>query len=303
MTDVLIVGGGPAGLTAALYAARAGCSVRVLERGAPGGQICYSPLVENYPALPGTSGAQLAEALTAQAEALGVAIDYADAAGAREAPGGYAVDTDAGEYQCRALVLAPGTEHRKLGLDGEDELSGVSYCAVCDGAFYKDKDVAVVGGGNTALQEALFLTGVCAHVTLVHRRAELRGEARLAAQLLDRPNARMLLGWVPERLLGENGALTGLALRNTETGEHKTLDVDGLFVAVGQMPGTAPFADFVDVDENGWFAAGEDCRTRRPGVFVAGDCRAKSLRQLTTAVADGAVAGASAFLSCASSPL
>lgn len=298
MTDVLIVGGGPAGLTAALYAARGGLSVRVLERGAPGGQICYSPLVENYPALPGTSGAQLAEALTAQVEALGVEIEYADALGARETPGGYAVDTDAGEFSCRALVLAPGTKHRKLGLDGEEELSGVSYCAVCDGAFYKDRDVVVVGGGNTALQEALFLTGLCAHVTLVHRRGALRGEARLAAQLLNRPNARMLLGWTPERLLGENGALTGVALRSTATGEEKTIAADGLFVAVGQTPGTAPFADFVDVDEHGWFAAGEDCRTKRPGVFVAGDCRAKSLRQLATAVADGAVAGSAALTAC-----
>ena len=296
MYDIIVVGGGPAGLTAALYAARAGRSVLVLEQAAPGGQIVYSPLVENYPGLPGMSGEQFADALTAQAEAMGAVLDYTGVLGARPGAPGWLVDTEDGVRACRALVLAPGAHHRKLGLAGEEELTGrgVSYCAVCDGPFYQGRDVAVVGGGDTALQDALFLAGVCRRVTLIHRRERFRGEEQLARRVRAHGKIDLLLGWTPEALLTEQGEFSGLRLRSVQDGGERVLPVDGVFIAVGQQPGTAPFSGLLELDESGCFPAGEDCRTPLPGVFVAGDCRAKAVRQLTTAVGDGAVAGLAA---------
>lgn len=296
MFDVIVAGGGPAGLTAALYAARAGRSVLMLDPNAPGGQINYSPLVENFPGLPKMSGARFAETLTAQVEELGVQMDYAAVLGFTPEAEGFRVDTDDGPRAGRALVLAPGASHRKLGLEGEDELvgQGVSYCAVCDGPFYQGGRAAVVGGGDAALQDALFLAGLCREVVLIHRREQFRGEASLADRVRRQENIRLMLGWTPEALLREEGAFRGLRLRRAESGERTDLKVDGVFVAVGQQPGTGPFAGLVEVDDRGYFRAGEDCRTRLPGVFAAGDCRAKEVRQLTTAVGDGAVAGLAA---------
>ena len=296
MYDIIVAGGGPAGLTAALYAARAGRSVLVLEQTAPGGQIVYSPLVENYPGLPGMSGAQFSQQLADQVEALGVELEYAAVRGFHPGQGGYVVDTEDGERMGRALVLAPGADHRHLGLPGEEALigQGVSYCAVCDGPFYRGKSVAVVGGGDTALQDALFLSGVCQQVTLVHRREQFRGEYRLVRRLEERSNVEFLLGWAPESFLRKDGAFAGLALRRAGGEEHQVLEVDGVFIAVGQQPGTGPFSNQVELNQEGYFAAGEDCRTKLPGVFVAGDSRAKAVRQLTTAVGDGAVAGLAA---------
>ena len=296
MFDVSVAGGGPAGLTAALYAARAGRSVLMLDPNAPGGQINYSPLVEKFPGLPKMSGARFAETLTAQVEELGVQMDYAAVLGFTPEAEGFRVDTDDGPRAGRALVLAPGASHRKLGLEGEDELvgQGVSYCAVCDGPFYQGGRAAVVGGGDAALQDALFLAGLCREVVLIHRREQFRGEASLADRVRRQENIRLMLGWTPEALLREEGAFRGLRLRRAESGERTDLKVDGVFVAVGQQPGTGPFAGLVEVDDRGYFRAGEDCRTRLPGVFAAGDCRAKEVRQLTTAVGDGAVAGLAA---------
>jgi len=296
MHDIIVVGGGPAGLTAALYAARAGQTVLVFEQAASGGQIVYSPHVENYPGLPGMSGESFAEELTAQVEALGVELDYAAVTGFVPCEGGYEVATESGARRAKALVLAPGASHRHLGLAGEEELIGlgVSYCAVCDGPFYQGKHTAVVGGGDTALQDALFLAGICEKVTLIHRREQFRGEARLAEKLKEQANVEFLLGYTPEALMTEDGGFTGLRLKHVVYGELRELAVDGVFVAVGQQPGTAPFASLVEVDGEGYFASGEDCCTALPGVFVAGDCRAKTVRQLTTAVGDGAVAGLAA---------
>lgn len=294
MYDVIVVGAGPAGMTAALYAARAGKSVVVLEGSGFGGQIAVSPRVENYPCVPLTSGAELTGQLMDQLAGLDVELELDRVARVQPIEGGFLVHSDDGRRACKSVVLAPGAFHRTLGLPEEDALSGVSYCAVCDGAFYKGGRVAVVGGGDTALQDALFLSSLCAHVTLIHRRTALRGGKRLADQLLARPNVDFLPDTVVTALEGREGALRALALLNRASGTASRLPVDGLFVAVGQSPGTAPFADLARVDAQGYFQAGEDCATDTPGLFVAGDCRAKSVRQLATAVSDGAVAGLAA---------
>ena len=328
--DILIVGGGPAGLTAALYAARAGVRAAVLERASAGGQILNSPLVENYPALPGVSGADFAEALLEQAEALGVTLLYEEATGAqRMEDGRFLVRSDGGEYRCRALILAPGVVHRSLGLPGEAELlgAGVSHCAVCDGAFYAGQAVAVVGGGDSALQEALFLSGLCARVTLLVRRDRFRGEAVLAERLLEKPNVEVRFGTrVTAYETGPDGTLSGLRIArsgrgagdntgngcgagdsaeagcgagdNTGAGEDAgaewTLPVSAVFLAVGQQPATAAFAALVAPDAAGCIPAGEDGETAVPGLYAAGDCRAKRTRQLATAVGDGAAAATAA---------
>ena len=296
MTDIIVAGGGPAGLTAALYAVRAGRSVLVLEEAAPGGQINFSPLVENYPGLPGVSGLQLSEALTRQAEEQGVELDYAQVLGFRPEEGGFAVETDGGPLHCRALILAPGTRHRPLGLEGEEALTGqgVSYCAVCDGPFYQGRDTAIVGGGDTALQDALFLSGICSQVTLIHRRDRFRGEQRLVDQVERRENIRCWMDSTVEELLTRDGRLTGLRVRDGAAGEERELDVDALFVAVGQEPRNRALTDLLLLDEGGYVMAGEDCKASLPGVFAAGDCRGKAVRQLTTAVGDGAAAGLAA---------
>lgn len=295
MHDIIVVGGGPAGLTAALYAARAGKTVAVAERENTGGQIVYSPLVENYPAVPAMSGADFAQKLTEQVEALGVEIIYDEVTGLARDGEGFIVRCDGGEHRCRAVVLATGAAHRHLGLPGEEDLvgCGVSYCAVCDGAFYTGRDVAVVGGGDTALQDALFLANSCRSVTLIHRRDQFRGEDRLVRQAESRENIHILYSHTVEALHEANGELTGVTVKDVKTGATRELAVEGLFAAVGQLPQSAPFAALVNTD-GGYYQAGEDTLTGCEGVFAAGDGRVKSVRQLTTAVGDGAVAGLAA---------
>jgi thioredoxin reductase (NADPH) len=294
MTDILIAGAGCAGLTAAIYAARAGKSVLVLEAESMGGQIASSPRVENYPGIPSISGLDFADRLFAQAEALGVEFDFARVTGLR--PGSpMTVLTDAGERTCKSVILAVGARHRALGLAREQELAGkgVGYCAVCDGAFYKGRAAAVVGGGSAALQSAEYLASVCSEVTLIHRRDTFRGEAALARRVAALPNVRLALDTVVAALEGET-ALTGLVLENKKTGARTRLAVPALFIAAGQTPDTDALRGLVALDEAGYIAAGEDCRTSLPGVFAAGDCRTKAVRQLTTAAADGAVAALAA---------
>lgn len=294
--DILIVGGGPAGLTAAIYARRAGKSVLVLEKASIGGQIATSPRVDNFPGLPGVSGIELAERLYTQAEDLGARIELEAVLEIRDgAP--KTVVTDYGSYTCTALILATGMKHRSLDLPGEDALAGVSFCAVCDGAFYEGKDTAVCGGGNTALQDALFLSDLCRRVTLIHRRSRFRGDAVLVEALEKRGNVFFVLNTVVEALRGQD-ALTGLLLRNTVTGETAELPVDGLFQAVGQQPEGALAQALGVAEAAGFIPAGEDCLTAIPGIFAAGDCRAKAVRQLTTACADGAVAALAACRYC-----
>lgn len=296
MHDIVVIGGGPAGLTAALYAARAGKSVLVLEQAGFGGQIALSPRVENYPGIPHMAGNLLADALVEQVLAQDVDVEVETVTAFSGENGAFTVTTEDGDHPCRAIILATGVTHRHLGLEGEEELvgRGVSYCAVCDGAFYHGRRVAVVGGGDTALQDALFLSATCAHVTLIHRRDQFRGEEKLVRQLQGCKNVDILLSHVPVSLDSLDGELRGVALRDLKTGEEFNLAVEGLFLAVGQEPHNGQFADLIRLTAGGYVDAGEDCRTNVPGVFVAGDCRMKEVRQLTTAVGDGAVAALAA---------
>lgn len=291
MTDVIVVGGGPAGLTAGLYLARAGRSVLVLEESTPGGQINFSPLVENYPGLPQVAGSELGDTLAQQAQDLGAQLEYESVTGVTPLEDGFQVDTDCGSHTCKGLILATGVQHRPLGLPGEEDLvgQGISYCAVCDGPFCKGKPVAVVGGGDTALQDALFLAQLCPQVTLIHRRDQFRGTQRLVDQVLACPNIQCLMDSTVEALDQADGQLTGIQVKNKVTGETTALAVDNLFVAVGQQPQNQLFDDLVELDEAGYICS-SDCRTSRPGVYAAGDCRTKSVRQLTTAVSDGTIA-------------
>lgn len=296
MTDIIIIGGGPAGLTAAIYAARAGKRVCVVEKESLGGQIIYSPMVENYPAYRQISGMEFAEKLSEQVENLGIEIEYAQCLGAQRQGDCFVVRTDMGELHAAALILATGAAHKALGVSGEEALigMGVSYCAVCDGAFFAGKHAAVVGGGNTALQEALFLANRCAKVTLIHRRNAFRGDRRLVDRLRAKENVEFLLNYTIAELCETDGELTALRLKSVEDGAELRLNVDGLFVAVGQQPRSEGFSALADVNPQGYFIAGEDALTRTEGLFVAGDVREKALRQLTTAVSDGANAALAA---------
>lgn len=297
MYDTIIVGGGPAGLTAAVYALRAGKTVLVIEKNGFGGQIAYSPKVENIPGIQQISGSEFAEKLTEQALALGTEVELETVTAVQKTDKGFAVVTEEGNtFESRTVILAVGVKHRLLGLDGETDLigNGLSFCAVCDGAFYAGQDTAMIGGGNSALQEALLLSEVCRKVTVVQNLADFTGEKALSQALLAKDNVEVLFSTLVEGYLSENGTLTGLAVRNTETGETREVPVSGAFLAVGLVPENAAFAALVPTDARGYFAVGEDCLTATPGVFVAGDCRQKAIRQVVTASADGAVAAMAA---------
>ena len=297
MHDIIIVGGGPAGLTAAIYALRAGKSVLVIEKAGFGGQIAFSPKVENIPGTISISGSAFADQLTEQAMALGADVELENVIRVESENGIHRVFTEEGStFESKALILAVGVKHRMLGLPGEEELvgSGLSFCAVCDGAFYAGQDVAMIGGGNSAMQEALLLSEVCRKVTIVQNLAFFTGEQKLAEALMNRENVEVLFSTVVAAYEATGGVLTGLKLRSEETGEEHTISVDGAFLAVGLVPENGAFAHLAALDSRGYFAAGEDCRTATPGVYVAGDCRCKTVRQVTTAAADGAIAATTA---------
>lgn len=297
MIDVLVIGGGPAGLTAAVYAARAGKTVTLCEQESFGGQIAQAHQVDNYPALPGVSGMELGDRLCAQAMDAGASVEFTGVTAlSKESAGTFTVQTDDGEMKAKAVIFAAGAKPRPMGVEREQELVGlgVGYCALCDGAFFKDKDVAVVGGGNTAFSDALFLSSICKSVTLIHRRAGFRAEQPLIEAANNAENIRILTPYTVESLVGQN-KLEALKLTHRETGETVTIPADGVFVALGRVPDCSLIEAYVDLDPQGFVAAGEDCRTKTPGLYVAGDCRSKAVRQLTTAVADGTVA---ATLAC-----
>lgn len=291
--DIIVIGGGPAGLAAAIYARRAGKSVLVIEKGAFGGQITWSPKVENFPSHTSLSGAELGDLMMEQAMAQGAEIELDEAKSVETDGEIKTVHCEYGSFQCRALIIATGAKPRMLGLEREEELvgAGVCFCAVCDGAFYKDKTVAVTGGGNSALQDAMLLSEKCSRVYLIHRRDSFRGEAKLVEALREKENVEFILNARIEKLLGEE-ELSAILVRQEE--KEYELEVDGLFVAIGHAPDNKAFAGLIELDEAGYALAGEDCTGAVPGVFVAGDCRRKKVRQVTTAVADGSVAALAA---------
>lgn len=296
MYDIVIVGAGPAGLTAAIYARRAGKSVVLLEKGAFGGQITYSPKVENYPGFESVSGSELADAMLSQALALGAEVEVENVTAIRTEGDVKLLETEDGNrFEGRAVILAAGARHRHLGVENEARFigEGISFCAVCDGAFYKDKTVVLVGGGNSALQEAILLSETCEKVYVVQNLNYLTGEARLIEVIGQRPNIEVITGTVVAAL-PEGDHLDHVILERVADGERRRLDVDGMFVAIGLVPENEAFASVADLDKAGYFDADEGCTTRTPGVFVAGDCRAKRVRQVTTATGDGAVAAIAA---------
>ena len=292
--DILVIGAGPAGLTAAIYARRAGKSVLVLEKDSFGGQITFSPKLENYPGFESISGSELAQRMLEQALKLGADVDMDTVTGIENGPVKTVIG-DNGRYEARAVVIAAGARHRRLGLPREEDFigNGLSFCAVCDGAFYQGGHVAVIGGGNTALQEIVLLSETCARVTVVQNLAFLTGERKMVEQVLSRPNVVVLYSTVCVGYEGED-ALRGLRLRNTETGEETELAVDGAFLAIGTEPENLALSALAPLDEAGYIKADESCRTPTEGVFAAGDCRTKVWRQAATAVADGAAAALNA---------
>ncbi len=292
--DVIVIGGGPAGLTAALYARRAGKSVLVIEKSAFGGQIAWSPKVENYPAMPSVSGLELSDKLTEQVLSHGAELELDEAVSIQKDADGFLIETAfGGTFQSRALIAAAGAAPKKLGIEKEEQFigAGISFCAVCDGEFYRNKTVAVNGGGNTALQEALYLSDLCQKVYLIHRRTEFRGDYALVEALKKRENVELVLGATITGLSGES-KLTGITV--SDGNKETDIALDGLFVAIGHKPENELFAQFMALDEGGYADADESCLTKTAGLFVAGDCRRKTLRQLTTAMADGASAAIAA---------
>lgn len=276
MKDVIIVGGGTAGLTAAIYLRRAGKTALILEAENFGGQITYSPRVENYPGIPAISGNEFADRLVGQALDLGAEVELERVTGLLKEGSSWSVLTEGGKHEAKAVILATGVKHRRLGIDGEERFSGngVSYCAVCDGAFYKDRTVAVIGGGNAALQSAAFLSGSCKKVYLIHRRDKFRGDEKDAEALRNKANVEFVLNSKPIEFIGGE-ALEGAVIENTITGERSELVLDGAFIAVGQIPENNEFGGIVSLDSDGYLDAGETTVTSAAGIFAAGDCRKK----------------------------
>lgn len=296
MYDVIIVGAGTAGLSAGIYTVRAGKTALILEAAAYGGQIINTPDIENYPGIAHISGFDFATGLYNQAKELGAEVRFEKVERIREEGDRKRVITSQGEYEAKAVILATGAKNRELGLPREKELvgRGVSYCATCDGMFFRNKVVAVNGGGNTALEDAQVLAQFCERVYLIHRRDAFRGDEAEIERVKNKLNIELVLNARIAELLEDENGLCGLRLENTRSGEQSDLKVDGLFVAIGQEPDNRSFAENVELDEKGYIRAGEDLKTRSAGIFTAGDCRTKSVRQLTTAAADGAIAAIAA---------
>lgn len=293
MKDVIIIGGGPAGLTAAVYAARSGKSVLLFEKESYGGQISKSGLVENFPSQKAISGFEFSMNLYNQAKAFGCEFVKENVVSVTDGEIKKVV-TSKNEYECRNVIFALGASPRKSGLPNEDALigRGLSYCAHCDGNFFRKRDVAVVGGGSTALQDALYLSEICNRVYLIHRRNEFRGEAALVERVKGKQNIEIIYDSTLESASGEP-VLKNITVKNKNSGEEREIAVNGLFLAIGYVPGTKGFENILPLDEYGYVDVDESCRVK-DGIFVCGDCRKKALRQLTTAVSDGSVAGASA---------
>lgn len=295
MLDIVVIGSGPAGLTAAIYARRAGKKVLIIEKESFGGQMTHSPKIENYPGLPALSGNELAEKMMEQALGFGAEIELDEIISIRNSLKSKSIVSESAEYFCKAIIIAAGSKHRTLELPREEEFvgNGISYCALCDGAFYKGKKIAVIGGGNTALQEAVLLSDVAEKVTIVQNLNELTGERTMIDIVENKPNIEILTDTIVTGLNGRN-QLDSIQLENSEHGDRRDFPVDGIFVAIGQKPDNEAFRELCELDERGFIIAGEDCTTKTPGVFAAGDCRTKGIRQVATAVGDGAIAALAA---------
>lgn len=294
--DLAILGAGPAGICAAIYATRAKLNTIWLDKKfVQGGQIVDTYEVDNYPGLPGITGLDLGEAMAGHAEKLGMKPQREPVRSIEAEQGIKVIRTKKNEYRARAVIIACGATHRHLGIPGEEELSGmgVSYCATCDAAFFQDRTVVVVGGGNVAVEDAIFLSRTCKKVYLVHRRDELRAEKILQECLFACKNVELIWDSIPLSIEGTD-KVEALKIQNKKTQEESFIETDGVFIAVGIVPGTEKFKDLVKLDEAGYIVAGEDGITSEPGIFAAGDIRTKNLRQVVTAVADGANAVASA---------
>lgn len=292
LNDVIIIGAGPAGLTAALYVARAGLSVLVFEKNIYGGQIALTNEVENYPAIEHITGAEFSTNLYNQVikqnvEVLFEEVESVDFSGKIKK-----VFTNLGEHEAKTVIIANGVKRRKLGCSGEEEFAGrgVSYCATCDGAFFKEKDVAIVGGGNSALEEALFLSNICKSVTVLVRKDKVRAEQFLLKAANAKGNIRFMYNTVAIEVGGENESVSFVSVKNTISNKEKKLNASAVFIAIGLEPENAIFSDFIKLDANGYIIAGESCMTNVSGVFAAGDTRTKALRQIVTAASDGAIA-------------
>ena len=295
MYDIIIIGAGPAGLTAAIYARRAAKKVLVLEAMSYGGQIINTLDIENYPVEEHISGFDFATKLYNQAKNLGTEINFEKVIEIKDNEREKEIVTTKTTYTAKTIIIATGSENRKLKLENEDKLvgKGISYCATCDGAFYKNKNVAVVGGGNTALEDALYLTDIAKTVYLIHRRDKLKGDQAIINKLKEKENIKFIYNSNVTKL-NENAKLESIEVTN-KNGNIETINVDGLFVAVGRIPENQNFAKLINLDEAGYIIAGEDCHTNIPGIYVAGDSRTKSLRQLVTATSDGAIAATEAI--------
>ena len=291
--DIIIIGGGPAGLTAGLYAKRANKSVLIIEKSAYGGQITYSPKVENIPGFLALSGNEFAEKLVEQVLEQGAELEYCEVTKIEDGEIKKVITED-GVFEGKSVIIATGAKHRTLGLQGEEKFigEGISFCAVCDGAFYKNKTVAVIGGGNSALQEAILLSDLCKKVYVVQNLDKLTGEEKLQNQLTQKQNVEVILSSLVQGYIGEE-SLTGISI-TSQNGEERTLTVDGVFVAIGLVPQNGNFKNVLNLNAYGYVDADESCVTATKGIFVAGDCRTKAIRQVTTATADGAVAALAA---------
>lgn len=296
MHDIIIIGAGPAGLTAAVYARRANKSVLLIEKASFGGQVTFSPKIENYPGFIQASGNELADHFFDQAVGQGAEFELEEAVKIIDNGTTKTVVTDSGEHEGKAVIIATGAKHRMLGVPGEEDYvgNGISFCAVCDGAFYEGKEVIVVGGGNSALQEAILLSDTCKKVTVIQNLSDFTGEKKLVDILKSKDNVDFIFDTVIDSFSGNGEELTGAVILNSKTGEKTQISFDGAFVAIGLAPDNGAFSEIAGLDSYGYVASDEACLTKTEGVFTAGDCRTKKVRQITTAVSDGAVAALAA---------
>lgn len=297
--DIIIIGAGTAGLSAGIYAVRAGKNVLILEEKYYGGQIINTPHIENYPGIKNISGFDFATNLYEQAIELGAEMQYEKVISIEEDSSLKKVITEVASYECKSIIIATGAKNRKLGIENEEKFTGlgVSYCATCDGAFFRGKDVAVVGGGNTALEDTRVLSEYCNKVYLIHRRNEFRGEDKLVSILKEKSNVEFVLNSTVTAIDG-NDMVESIDVKNIISNDIMKINVSGIFIAIGQAPDNKLFADVINIDEKGYVIANENCKTNVDGIFTAGDCRTKKIRQLTTAASDGSIAALAACEWC-----